>query len=438
MAQPGSPSGSRPRRSRRWPVCGSPAPRAAAAARLLPGLGPPPGLLPSALWDRRLSWIAGRSASPHECFDYQTLLGYLAGRAGRVRLGVGVTEPFRRHPIVIAQAMITLAHLSRRPPILGIGAGERENTDPYGLASPSRSAGWRRRCRSSGTAFTSRGPFDFHGTHFRLDGAVLDLKPPPGRTPEIWIAAHGPRMLRLTGRYGDGWYPFAIVSPEDYATRLAVIHAAASAAGRDPEAITPSCRRTSSSHRASGRRGRCWTPSWSASGGCSSPPSRPKTDQLGVEHRPRLPARGNDEVRLQRQGWSRRRGPSPPRGHGRGSPPAWVAYSSGVKKPTRYQPSPYCPVQRGSRGPPPPIQISGVRPPGRLEVEDRLIEPEVLAGEVDGPRAAKQTGSPAAPPEPVDRAREIPRARCSLARRHDTKDRRPPGQVRQGDPSPGR
>jgi phthiodiolone/phenolphthiodiolone dimycocerosates ketoreductase len=47
-------------------------------------------------------------------------------------------------------------------------------------------------------------------------------------------------MLRLTGRYGDGWYPFAIGSPEDYASRLAVIHAAAADAGRDPQAITPS------------------------------------------------------------------------------------------------------------------------------------------------------------------------------------------------------
>jgi len=47
-------------------------------------------------------------------------------------------------------------------------------------------------------------------------------------------------MLRLTGEYGDGWYPFAIGSPDDYATRLGVIRAAAKGAGRDPDAITPS------------------------------------------------------------------------------------------------------------------------------------------------------------------------------------------------------
>jgi phthiodiolone/phenolphthiodiolone dimycocerosates ketoreductase len=46
-------------------------------------------------------------------------------------------------------------------------------------------------------------------------------------------------MLRLTGQYGDGWYPVVVASPDDYATRLEVIRAAAREAGRDPDAITP-------------------------------------------------------------------------------------------------------------------------------------------------------------------------------------------------------
>ncbi|HET9648284.1 MAG TPA: LLM class flavin-dependent oxidoreductase [Microlunatus sp.] len=195
---------------------------------------------PSALWDQGFGLYADEHASPHTWFDYQTLLGYLSAHAGELRVGVGVTEPFRRHPIVIAQAAATLAHLSDRPPILGIGAGERENTDPYGLPFDRPVGRLEEALQIIRTAFTSQGPFDFHGRHYQLDGAVLDLQPPPGRTPQIWIAAHGPRMLRLTGRYGDGWYPFAIGSPDDYAARLGVIRAAAADAGRDPEAIIPS------------------------------------------------------------------------------------------------------------------------------------------------------------------------------------------------------
>jgi phthiodiolone/phenolphthiodiolone dimycocerosates ketoreductase len=50
-------------------------------------------------------------------------------------------------------------------------------------------------------------------------------------------------MLRLTGRYGDGWYPTAVVSPDDYAGKLKDVRAASSEAGRDPASITPALHR---------------------------------------------------------------------------------------------------------------------------------------------------------------------------------------------------
>ncbi len=87
------------------------------------------------------------------------------------------------------------------------------------------------------------GPFDFEGKHYRLDGALMDLEAPKGKTPEIWIAGHGPRMLRLTATYGDGWYPTMVVSPEEYANMLDVVRAAARGAERDPEEITPALHR---------------------------------------------------------------------------------------------------------------------------------------------------------------------------------------------------
>jgi phthiodiolone/phenolphthiodiolone dimycocerosates ketoreductase len=195
--------------------------------------------IPRAIWDTDLTWAAARSTSPHEWYEFQTLLGYIAGRAGRLRIGVGVTEPIRRHPVIIAQAMMTLAHMTKRPPILGLGAGERENTEPYGLSLTQQVGKLEEAVQIVRQCFVSDGPFDFAGQHFQLDGAVVDLKSPPGRTPDIWIAASGPRMLRITGTYGDGWYPSFGTTLNDYVAKLAVIHDAARAAGRDPAAITP-------------------------------------------------------------------------------------------------------------------------------------------------------------------------------------------------------
>jgi phthiodiolone/phenolphthiodiolone dimycocerosates ketoreductase len=195
--------------------------------------------VPTAIWDRDLSWAAANFSSPHAIFDYQVLLGYLARSAGKLRVGVGVTEPIRRHPVLIAQAMMTLAHMTKRPPILGIGAGERENIEPYGLDFSQPVSRLEEALKIIRLCFTSSGPFDFTGKHFRLDRALMDLSPPHARTPHIWIAGHGPRMLRLTGQYGDGWLPTMVGSPQEYKAKLEVIRAAAREAGRDPAAITP-------------------------------------------------------------------------------------------------------------------------------------------------------------------------------------------------------
>jgi len=58
-----------------------------------------------------------------------------------------------------------------------------------------------------------------------------------GTWPQIWIASHGPRMLRATGRYADAWFPVSIFSPERYADGLQQVQTAADNANRDPHSI---------------------------------------------------------------------------------------------------------------------------------------------------------------------------------------------------------
>lgn len=200
-------------------------------------------VFPTAIWDRDLTWLAAQRPTPHEFFDYQVLLGHLASRVGSLRLGVGVTEPIRRHPLVIAQAMMTLSHLTKRAPILGIGAGERMNIDPYGLDASDPVTRLDEALQIIRQCFYGSEPITFSGKHFTLDRATMDLKPARGRTPQIWVAGHGRRMLGLTGRYGDGWYPAAVVSPTEYAAKLEVVRIAARAAGRDPASIAPALHR---------------------------------------------------------------------------------------------------------------------------------------------------------------------------------------------------
>lgn len=171
-----------------------------------------------------------------------TMLGHLAARnrLARLRLGVGVTDAGRRNPAVTAQAAATLHLLTRGRAILGIGPGEREGNQPYGVdwTKPvtrfEEAIATIRALWDSGGELVSRdSPF------FPLHNAVFDLPPYRGKWPEIWIAAHGPRMLRATGRYADAWYPGFTQRPQDYEKRLEVVRTAASDAGRDPMSITP-------------------------------------------------------------------------------------------------------------------------------------------------------------------------------------------------------
>jgi phthiodiolone/phenolphthiodiolone dimycocerosates ketoreductase len=170
------------------------------------------------------------------------MLGYIAAhnRVGRLRLGVCVTDTGRRNPAVTAQAAATLHLLTRGRAILGIGTGEREGNQPYGVEWSMPVARFEEALATIRALWDSDGqPVNRDSTWFPLRDAVFDLPRYKGRWPEMWIAAHGPRMLRATGRYADGWFPAFVYRPQDYAAGLEKVRTAACDAGRDPMAITP-------------------------------------------------------------------------------------------------------------------------------------------------------------------------------------------------------
>src|ERR1700743_151926 len=171
-----------------------------------------------------------------------TVLGHLAAgnRIGRARLGVGVTDTGRRNPAVTAQAAATLHLLTRGRAILGIGAGEREGNEPYGVNWSAPVGRFEEGLATIRALWNSNGELvSRDSAHFPLRDAVFALPPYKGTWPEIWIAAHGPRMLRAAGRYADAWFPAFVFRSRDYADGLDVVRQAASDAGRDPMSITP-------------------------------------------------------------------------------------------------------------------------------------------------------------------------------------------------------
>ncbi len=200
------------------------------------------GQTPRPLWNPKYTAAARLLKSPDAAMEAWTLLGSLAARRRfhRVRLGIGVTDTGKRHPAVTAQAAATLNLMTRGRTILGIGPGERVGNEPYGVDWSKPVARFEEALATIRALWNSKGALvNRDSPFFPLRDAIFDLPPYKGNWPEIWVAAHGPRMLRATGRYGDACFPGFAHRPQDYAQRLEVIRTAASDAGRDPTAITP-------------------------------------------------------------------------------------------------------------------------------------------------------------------------------------------------------
>jgi phthiodiolone/phenolphthiodiolone dimycocerosates ketoreductase len=196
-------------------------------------------LWPDSIWTPEFTDLAKGSRSPHRYLEALTLASAVAVRTQRTPIATSVIDTVRRHPALLAQSAITIGHLSAGRFILGLGSGEKENCAPYGFDFERSVSRFEEALRVIQLLWTRVGPVDFEGSFYRLHRARLDAEPFEGRTPPIWIGANGPRMLELTGRYADGWWPTGSDGPEEYAAKLAVVRRAAERAGRDPLGIVP-------------------------------------------------------------------------------------------------------------------------------------------------------------------------------------------------------
>jgi phthiodiolone/phenolphthiodiolone dimycocerosates ketoreductase len=194
---------------------------------------------PPEIWRPEITAAARIVPSIDALFDPLQVLALTAKRIRRVDVGTSVTESIRRHPMSLAQSFVTLDHISRGRAILGIGNGIRENTEPYGLPYGQNVERLEEALTIIRLLWASGGrPVSYSGRFWTLRDAVFGLPLYGGKPPRLFVAAHYPRMLRLAGRFGDGWLPGQRVSGEEYAKRLGVIRRAAEEAGRSLERFT--------------------------------------------------------------------------------------------------------------------------------------------------------------------------------------------------------
>jgi phthiodiolone/phenolphthiodiolone dimycocerosates ketoreductase len=153
-------------------------------------------------------------------------LAAVLGSRTELSLGIAVTDSTRRRAPDVARSALTLHHLCRGGFNLGVGSGEAESLVPFGYdfdKPVARCEEFLRELRSllDTGCMPEGGP-----------GRIgIPLESEKGK-PKVWVGGHGPRMLRLTGQYGDGWLPAWRTEPEEYAEKRKVIERHAKATGR--------------------------------------------------------------------------------------------------------------------------------------------------------------------------------------------------------------
>ncbi|WXG39585.1 MAG: LLM class flavin-dependent oxidoreductase [Candidatus Freyarchaeum deiterrae] len=195
------------------------------------------GWYPQSIWTPDIAGDFANS-SPHAFFETTLSIALAASTTSTLLMGSSVTEPIRHPPAMLAQSFATLEHITKGRCILGIGAGERENIEPYGLKYDHIVSRLEEALQVIRLCWNSQRDelLNFEGKYYNLKDAVFELPPLTGRPP-IWIGGARPKMAQLVGTYADGWLPFNI-TVDDYRNRVQIIKEAAKKAGRKYDNIT--------------------------------------------------------------------------------------------------------------------------------------------------------------------------------------------------------
>jgi alkanesulfonate monooxygenase SsuD/methylene tetrahydromethanopterin reductase-like flavin-dependent oxidoreductase (luciferase family) len=177
-----------------------------------------------------------RGAEDEPMLDALVQLGGLARETETIQLAVLVSPVTWRHPAILAKTYATLDDMSGGRFMLGVGTGwlEREH-ELFGLPFPERRVRFdmMEEALAYLRAAFSEPPESFEGEHYSFE--AYDMQP----RPELQIVVGGTgtqRTPELAGRYANelNAYP----APEDdYRAKVEVARAAATEAGRDPDAL---------------------------------------------------------------------------------------------------------------------------------------------------------------------------------------------------------
>jgi 5,10-methylenetetrahydromethanopterin reductase len=158
--------------------------------------------------------------------DTYVLLAAAARATERMTLGPLLANPVNRHPTVTASSIATIDELAPGRVLLGWGVGD----------TAVRLAGLRPARVKELEASTRLMRALLDGEAVEV-GAARPARLPHHRPVPIWIAAGGPRTLRMAGGVADGVFIRVGTHAANISTAVEAIRTGAREAGRDPASV---------------------------------------------------------------------------------------------------------------------------------------------------------------------------------------------------------
>jgi probable F420-dependent oxidoreductase len=156
----------------------------------------------------------------------------------RLKVGTGVCLVIERDPIVTANEVATLDHVSEGRFLFGVGAGwNREEMANHGTDPATRWRVMRERVEAMKAIWT-QDEAEYHGRFVDFDPIWSWPKPVQKPHPPVLVGGVGEKVLDRVVAYGDEWIPNRVKSPEELAPRIAELQKRAEAAGRERIPVT--------------------------------------------------------------------------------------------------------------------------------------------------------------------------------------------------------
>jgi alkanesulfonate monooxygenase SsuD/methylene tetrahydromethanopterin reductase-like flavin-dependent oxidoreductase (luciferase family) len=174
------------------------------------------------------------------CSAPEVLLGFIAARTKRIRLGHGVTlTPGRyNHPIRVAERIAMLDVLSGGRVNWGSGkSSTRIEREAFQLEKAELDGQWREALEIIPRMWRSE-TFEYHGKYYDIPPTAVIPKPVQQPNPPIYIACSRPETIVAAGEAGVGSLNFAGCTEKQLGDNVSAYRAAVNRSSLPPRRIT--------------------------------------------------------------------------------------------------------------------------------------------------------------------------------------------------------